>query len=156
MINEVKVEEGYRNVSGIVPGVMGTTGIETEEIIEGVIKKIKPDLIIVIDSLASQSVTRIGTTIQLGNTGITPGAGIGNKRKAINETTLQVPVIAIGVPTVVNAEILLREMIEKLNLSSINKKRKNICNNMIVTPKEIDSLISNLSVIISEAINMSI
>ena len=85
-----------------------------EEIKEGITEKIKPDLIIVIDSLASQSISRIGTTIQMGNTGITPGAGVGNKRKVLNKSTLKIPVIAIGVPTVVTAEILLKEMLEKL------------------------------------------
>lgn len=149
------VEPGTREITALSPGVLGTTGIETEEIIEGVIKKVEPDLIIVIDSLASQSITRIGTTIQIGNTGITPGAGVGNKRKALNEHTLKVPVIAIGVPTVVNADILLKEMLEKLNISN-TRKTKRICNNMIVTPKEIDSLILKLSEIISEAINIAI
>ncbi|MBR6640734.1 MAG: GPR endopeptidase, partial [Clostridia bacterium] len=87
------VEPGTREITALTPGVLGTTGIETEEIIEGVVEKIDPDLIIVIDSLASQSITRIGTTIQMGNTGITPGAGVGNRRKVLNESTLKVPVI---------------------------------------------------------------
>ena len=149
------VEPGTREITALSPGVLGTTGIETEEIIEGVIGKVSPELIIVIDSLASQSITRIGNTIQVGNTGITPGAGVGNKRKTLNKHTLKVPVIAIGVPTVVNAEIVLKEMLEKLNISSIRKNKK-LCNNMIVAPKEIDSLIETLSKIISEAINIAI
>ena len=81
------VEPGTKEISAISPGVLGTTGIETEEIIEGVVEKIKPDLIIVIHSLASQSISRIGTTIQMGNTGITPGAGVGNRRKVLNKNT---------------------------------------------------------------------
>ncbi len=149
------VEPGTREITALTPGVLGTTGIETEEIIEGVVEKIKPDLIIVIDSLASQSVTRIGTTIQMGNTGITPGAGVGNRRKALNKNTLKVPVIAIGVPTVVNAEILLKEMLEKLNISSVGKNKKK-CSNMVVTPKEIDSLITKMTRIISDSINAAI
>ncbi|MBR6688951.1 MAG: GPR endopeptidase [Clostridia bacterium] len=149
------VEPGTREITALTPGVLGTTGIETEEIIEGVVEKIKPDLIIVIDSLASQSITRIGTTIQMGNTGITPGAGVGNRRKVLNESTLKVPVIAIGVPTVVNAEILLKEMLDKLNISSVRKNKK-LCNNMVVTPKEIDSLITKMTRIISDSINAAI
>ena len=96
------LEASTREISAISPGVMGTTGIETEEIIEAVVKNVKPDMLIVIDSLASRSMARLGNTIQLGNTGITPGAGIGNKRKALNKETLGIPVIAIGVPTVVD------------------------------------------------------
>lgn len=149
------VEPGTREITALTPGVLGTTGIETEEIIEGVVEKIDPDLIIVIDSLASQSITRIGTTIQMGNTGITPGAGVGNRRKVLNESTLKVPVIAIGVPTVVNAEILLKEMLNKLNISSVRKSKK-LCNNMVVTPKEIDSLITKMTRIISDSINAAI
>ncbi len=149
------VEPGTREITALSPGVLGTTGIETEEIIEGVIGKVAPDLIIVIDSLASQSITRIGNTIQLGNTGITPGAGVGNKRKTLNKHTLKVPVVAIGVPTVVNAEIVLKEMLERLNITNI-RKNKRLCNNMIVAPKEIDCLIETLSKIISEAINIAI
>ena len=149
------VEPGTREITALTPGVLGTTGIETEEIIEGVVEKIKPDLIIVIDSLASQSISRIGTTIQMGNTGITPGAGVGNRRKVLNKNTLKVPVIAIGVPTVVNAEILLNEMLDKLNISSVRKNKK-LCNNMVVTPKEIDSLITKMTKIIADSINIAI
>ncbi len=149
------VEPGTREITALTPGVLGTTGIETEEIIEGVVEKIEPDLIIVIDSLASQSITRIGTTIQMGNTGITPGAGVGNKRKVLNKGTLKVPVIAIGVPTVVNASVLLKEMLDKLNISSVRKNKK-LCNNMVVTPKEIDSLITKMTRIISDSINAAI
>lgn len=96
------VKPGTKEISAISPGVLGMTGIETEEIIEAVIGKVKPDAIIVIDSLASMSLSRIGKTIQLGNTGIVPGAGVGNKRKKLNKETLGIPVIAIGVPTVVD------------------------------------------------------
>ncbi len=149
------VDPGTREITALTPGVLGTTGIETEEIIEGVVEKIQPDLIIVIDSLASQSIARIGTTIQMGNTGITPGAGVGNRRKVLNQNTLKVPVIAIGVPTVVNAEILLKEMLDKLNISSVRKNKK-LCNNMVVTPKEIDSLITKMTRIISDSINAAI
>ena len=149
------VEPGTREITALSPGVLGTTGIETEEIIESVVERIKPDLIIVIDSLASQSITRIGTTIQMGNTGITPGAGVGNRRKSLNKNNLKIPVIAIGVPTVVDAEVLLKEMLDKLNISSV-KKNKKLWDNMVVTPKEIDSLITKMTKIISDSINIAI
>ena len=96
------LEPNTRPVSAISPGVLGTTGIETQEILKGVVENIKPKLIIVIDSLASKSIERISSTIQLADTGIIPGAGVGNKRAEISKNTLGIPVIAIGVPMVVD------------------------------------------------------
>ena len=96
------VEPNTRSVSAISPGVLGTTGIETSEIINSIVEKTKPDIILAIDSLASGSIHRIGNTIQFSNTGITPGEGVRNKRDEINEENLGVPVIAVGVPTVVD------------------------------------------------------
>lgn len=96
------LEPGTRTVSAVSPGVLGTTGIETQEILKGIVDNIRPKLIIVIDSLASKSIKRVNNTIQLADTGIVPGAGVGNKRKEISKETLEVPVIAIGVPTVVD------------------------------------------------------
>ena len=96
------IEPNTREICAISPGVLGLTGIETEEIIEAIVKRVKPKIVIVVDSLASMNIKRVGKTIQLGNAGITPGAGVGNKRKALNKNTLGVPVIAIGVPTVVD------------------------------------------------------
>lgn len=98
-----EVDEGYRSVSALSPGVLGITGIETGEIVHGVIQKVKPDFIIAIDALASRAIERVNTTIQITDTGIHPGSGIGNKRLPITEEVLGVPVIAIGVPTVVDA-----------------------------------------------------
>ena len=158
-------------ISAIAPGVMGTTGIETGEIIKSVVNEVKPDVIIAIDSLASLSVSRVGRTIQLGNTGITPGAGIGNKREAINMKTLGVPVIAIGVPTVVESAVIVNEcldlFIQKLQNESksneyLNKLKEQdnyeeikealVPNdyNMIVTPKEIDDLIEKMKDVIAK------
>lgn len=97
------VEKGFRPVSGISPGVMGITGIETSDIILGVIEKSKPDFLIVIDALAARSIERVNSTIQISDTGIHPGSGVGNKRKELSQDTLGIPVIAIGVPTVVDA-----------------------------------------------------
>lgn len=96
------IDENARPVSAIAPGVLGTTGIETLEIIKGVIEHVKPKLLIVIDALASRSMERISSTIQISNTGIVPGAGVGNTRKEISINTLGIPVIAIGIPTVVD------------------------------------------------------
>ncbi|GIN38564.1 MULTISPECIES: GPR endopeptidase [Heyndrickxia] len=108
------VEEGYRSVSALAPGVMGLTGIETSDIIFGVAEKSKPDFIIAIDALASRSIERVNSTIQISDTGIHPGSGVGNKRKELSKETLGVPVIAIGVPTVVDAVSITSDAIDYL------------------------------------------
>lgn len=122
-----------REVSAISPGVLGTTGIETAEIIESVVNKVKPDVIIAIDSLVSQSIDRVGKSIQIGNRGIVPGAGVRNKREGINEETLNIPVIAIGVPTVVDMATITNEAIDKMLENSKKEieefSNKNIDNN---------------------------
>lgn len=187
LINFAKdlVEPDTRSVSALSPGVLGTTGIETSEIITSVCNEVKPDIVIAIDSLASSSINRLGTTIQLSNTGITPGAGVRNKREGINQNTLNVPVIAIGVPTVVDMATITSEAIDKMvevtkqkienGNNSVNKEQIekviNIFNddnkynmianvldtdNFIVTPKEIDDVIQIVSDLISGGINMSI
>ena len=180
------VEKNTRCVSAISPGVLGTTGIETYEIVNSVVQKIKPDMLIVIDSLASQSIHRIGNTIQLSNTGITPGEGVRNKREALDEESLGIPVIAIGVPTVVDMATITNEAIDKMIESTKNqviefgngdiKKQDmfkifekfeeetrydmiaNVLNtqNYIVTPKEIDDVIDLVSRLISNGINIAI
>ncbi len=106
------VQEGYRPVCAVSPGVMGLTGIETSDIILGVVEKVKPDFVIAIDSLASRSITRVNSTIQVSDTGIHPGSGIGNKRKELSKETLGIPVIAIGVPTVVDAVSITSDTID--------------------------------------------
>ena len=108
------VKNGIRNVGTMIPGVMGNTGIETTDIIYAVVKKIKPKFIIVIDSLCSSSIERINKTIQLTDTGIHPGSGIGNSRKEISMETINIPVIAIGVPTVVESSTIVNETIDYL------------------------------------------
>ncbi|MBQ9013658.1 MAG: GPR endopeptidase [Bacilli bacterium] len=179
------VEPNTREVSGICPGVLGTTGIETSEIISSVCGTINPDIVIVIDSLASSSIQRLGNTIQLSNTGIKPGAGVRNKREGINEKSLNIPVIAIGVPTVVDMATITNETIDKMldetksqiestenvddkevtvDITNIldDKKRYELVEkvldneNLIVTPKEIDDVIQIVSEIISDGINMSV
>lgn len=135
------IDNDVRSVSAIVPGVLGTTGIDSIEIIQGVKDKINPKAVIVIDSLASNSLERIGNSIQISDTGISPGGGVGNKRPEINKETLKIPVIAIGVPTVVDLK----------NILDVESS-----NDMIVTPKEIDDLIDIMKDIISEGINKAI
>lgn len=105
------VEKGFRKVSAISPGVMGQTGIETSDLIKGIISSIDTDFVIVVDALASQSIERVNKTIQMTDTGIHPGSGIGNKRKEISSDTLKKPVIAIGVPTVVDAVTIVSDTI---------------------------------------------
>ena len=171
------VEEGTRMVSAISPGVLGTTGIETYEILKGIVQNVNPKLVIVIDALASRSIERISSTIQLSDTGIVPGAGVGNTRKEISERTLGIPVVAMGIPTVVESAVLVNDcldlFIEKLQNEAksnvyLNQLREQdnyeeikealIPNdyNMIVTPKEIDDLIENMSSIVARGINMSL
>ncbi len=106
------VAEGFRSVSAISPGVMGITGIETSDIIFGVVEKTKPDFIIAIDALAARSIQRVNSTIQISDTGIHPGSGVGNKRKELSQETLGIPVIAIGIPTVVDAVSITSDTID--------------------------------------------
>lgn len=120
-----EVEKGFRRVAAISPGVKGQTGLETSEIISSIVAKFKPDFVIVIDALASQSVERVNKTIQMTNTGIHPGSGVGNHRKEISRDTLNIPVIAIGVPTVVDAITIVSDTINYMykhyTYSKINK-----------------------------------
>ncbi|ALC89878.1 peptidase [Bacillus sp. FJAT-18017] len=106
------VQDGYRAVSALAPGVMGLTGIETSDIIHGVVEKTKPGFVIAIDALASRSIERVNSTIQISDTGIHPGSGVGNKRKELSKETLGIPVIAIGVPTVVDAVSITSDAID--------------------------------------------
>lgn len=132
-----------RVVSAIKPGVTGSTGIETKDIIKSVVDKIKPDFIIVIDSLKSESLKRLNKTIQLTDTGIHPGSGVQNKREKISEEVLGIPVIAIGVPTV-------------CDIKTITSEKINVNDNMIITSKDIDFVIEKMSDLISISINKSL
>ena len=176
------IDDSVRPVSSISPGVLGITGIETVEIIKGVVEKTKPDLVICIDALAARRVERVNSTIQIGDTGISPGAGVGNNRKQINQENLGVKVIAIGVPTVVDAITITNDTIDLVvdslikssssgtdfykMLKSLDKNEKeNLIKevissktnlDMIVTPKDIDLIINSLSKIIANGINMAL
>lgn len=127
------VDKNYSNVSTFYPGVTGTTGIETSLLIKGVVNEVKPDLVIVIDSLASSSISRVNKSIQVTNAGISPGSGIGNKRKEISEKTLGIPVIAVGVPTVASASVIVCDTISYMIKNyAYNKNKKQ--NKLVVKP----------------------
>lgn len=153
------MEGGGYTFCGIAPGVMSQTGMETGEILKGIIGKVQPDILLVIDSLASRSVKRLCRTIQITNTGISPGAGIGNNRNQINEDTMGIPVIAIGVPTVVDAGTIIYEALENA-LSKEGYTEKEIYSffrsitgenvkNLFVTPKDIDEEIRQVGKMIA-------
>ncbi|MGI6096870.1 MAG: GPR endopeptidase [Dethiobacteria bacterium] len=174
--------EGFRPVCALAPGVLGITGIETSEIIQGIVEKIKPDLLIVIDALAAHRVSRLHTTVQISDSGINPGSGVGNRRLGINAETMGIPVIALGVPTVVDASTIVGDALEELgeafrqqggagiSLAQIlermdrNEKLELIKEvlepysggRLIVTPKEIDTLIEDISLVISGGINAAL
>ena len=174
-------DDDFTEVSGLSPGVMGLTGIETSEVVKSLVETVKPDRVIAIDALASRKMERVNTTIQISTAGIAPGGGVGNKRKALNKEYLGVDVIAIGVPTVVDAATLTIDVLDTAidNLMEQSKESESFYNmlkklredekyslikesldpydkNLIVTPKDIDDTIENLSIIISEGLNRSL
>lgn len=165
-------DENVSKISGIVPGVMAQTGMECVEILRGVVRETKPDFLITVDALAARSVKRLGRTIQLTDTGITPGSGIGNHRNAINEESVGVPVISLGVPTVVDAATIVSDamttLIEAMSLSDLKgldeHERQELArellspqlNGLFVTPKNIDDSIKQLSFLISEGLNVAL
>lgn len=144
------LQDGIRPVCALTPGVLGTTGIETAEIIRGVIQKVQPKAVIAIDALAARKLERVISTIQISNTGINPGAGIGNNRNALSEETLGVPVIAIGVPTVVSLESIIRD------LTTAQPPPNADYSQIIVTPKEIDEAVDDVAEIIAKGINRAL
>lgn len=171
--------ENLAPVCALAPGVLGVTGIETGEIIKGVAQRIKPDLIIVVDALASRKTSRVTTTIQIADTGISPGSGVGNKRKEITKETVGVPVIAIGVPMVVDAATIANDTIDLVidalaenaegafydMLQNLNREEKHILireslpeeiGNMMVTPKDIDALSDKIAHVVANGINLAL
>lgn len=153
--------EADRLVSAVVPGVMGQTGMETVEIVRGIVEETEPDFVIAIDALAARSVRRLNRTIQIADTGIAPGSGVGNHRNAITEETVGVPVIAIGVPTVVDAATIVGDSIEeyvtKCRDEGMRENKEHLIPpylyGMFVTPKDIDETMERTSYTISEALN---
>lgn len=149
--------QNLRSVSGISPGVLGKTGIETAEIIDAVVKKTKPSAVICIDALAARKLERLGNTVQMCNTGISPGSGVGNRRNEISEKTLGVPVISIGVPTVVDGLTMALDFLEKQNIDTeFLEKNFNEGKNVMVTPKEIDLVTEKACRLISLCINLAL
>lgn len=170
------LDKNTRPVSAISPGVLGTTGIETLEILKGIVDNIKPKLLIIIDALASRSIERISSTVQIADTGIIPGAGVGNTRKELSIETLGIPVVAIGIPTVVEAATIAADSLD-LFIQKVQEQAKSndFLNqlqeedkyemikevlapndyNFIVTPKEIDELIENMKDIVARGINFA-
>ncbi len=176
-----EVSSGYRQVSAIAPGVLGLTGIETSDIIQGLVDKSKPDLVIAIDALASKALERVNTTIQIADTGIHPGSGIGNKRKGINLETIGIPVIAVGVPTVVFASTIVNNSLELLmdhmrkqtqggkqlfgiletlpedeRLSFVREVLGPLGQDLLVTTKEIDEFIEDIANVIASGLNAAL
>lgn len=143
-----------RPVADITPGVLGKTGIETVEIISGIVGVVKPCALITVDSLAARNVSRLGRTIQITDTGITPGSGVGNSRAEINKKSVGVPVIAIGVPTVVDAATLAYDILSDDENRDIKEKLPEEAYSMMVTPREIDLLVDRAAKMISLAINL--
>lgn len=175
------IDDSVMPVAAIAPGVLGITGVETGEIIKGLVERINPDLIVCIDALAARKIERVNRTIQISDTGISPGAGVGNNRMQLNEETLGVKVIAIGVPTVVDAATMASDTIDFViddlirqseegkefynMLKKIDRREKNLlirevlspsAKDMVVTPKEVDLMIDSLSKIISNGINIAL
>lgn len=158
------VREGEKELCAVSPGVMGQTGMESQEILGGIIERVHPTCLFVVDSLASRSVNRLCTTIQITDTGICPGAGIGNNRNALNEETLHVPVIAIGVPTVVDAGTIVSECMEETLLQEgytqnqvemfLRSLSKEHTGNLFVTPKDIDEQIRTIGKVLANGINI--
>lgn len=152
-------------ISGLVPGVMAKTGMETQEIIKGVVEMTSPDVVVVVDALAARSTRRLNRTIQISNAGIHPGSGVGNHRNAITEETLGVPVIAIGVPTVVDAATIVSDAFEKMMRLSGEEPLEiqddlftglDELYNMYVTGKDVDYEIKQISHIICNALNSAL
>lgn len=148
-------------ISALVPGVMAKTGMETCEIIRGVVEQTSPDVIIAIDALAARSTRRLNRTIQITDTGVQPGSGVGNHRHALTKETLGVPVIGIGIPMVVDAGTIVSDAVEQVErkmllCSDIPGVRMAELQNMYVTTKDIDDVVNRLSYTISEAINIAL
>lgn len=148
--------EKVHQISSIVPGVMGKTGMESAEIVHGVVSSTNPDIIIAIDALAARSTRRLTRTIQITNTGIQPGSGVGNHRNALTQDSMGIPVIAIGIPTVVDAATIVNDAVGHLSQDSPEIQNTiHDMHNMYVTAKDIDETIKRLGFTLSEALNIA-
>lgn len=161
-INGMGRERAHK-ISGIFPGVMAQTGMETSEIVQGIVNETKPDVVIAVDALAARSMKRLNRTIQITDTGIHPGSGVGNHRIGLTEENLKVKVIGIGVPTVVDAATIMYDSMRHLLETLEEKERQEFLEEMIsphlhsmfVTPKDVDETMKYLSFTISEGLNMA-
>ncbi|MCL1945152.1 MAG: GPR endopeptidase [Firmicutes bacterium] len=142
-------------VSAITPSVLGITGIESFDVIKGVVDRTKPKCIIAIDSLASSTIGRLATAFQVSNGGITPGSGVGNSRITLNHHNLGCPVYSIGVPLVVYISTILDEILHESN-ATIDEQKRNSIQELVVAPKDIDVLVANCASVVSQAINLSL
>ena len=148
---------GFRPVAVFRTGVLGTTGVESAEAVRGLVAQVEPSLVIAVDALASRRVGRVCTTVQLSDTGIIPGSGVGNHRSALNQETLGVPVFAIGVPTVVDSATLAADLLEESGIrdydgEALQKSRQNL----MVTPRDIDQQVRDLSKVVGYGINWAL
>ena len=159
------VLQDMASVSAASPGVLGVTGMETAEILRGMVAHVQPDAVIAIDALAARSSSRIASTIQIADTGITPGSGVGNHQKALDERTLGVPVIAVGVPLVVYASTIASDALCALGDGEMEEERIAACveqvvserlGEMVVTPREVDALVERMAGVLADGINQAL
>lgn len=147
----------FRPVSALAAGVLGTTGMESGELISAVVEKTRPACVLAVDALASRSLRRVGRTVQLSDTGIVPGSGVGNHRMALNRETLGVPVIAIGVPTVVDAATLACDLLSEAGREDLDPAAlSGAGENLIVTPREVDTQVGDLAKVIGYGIDLAL
>ena len=143
-------------VSVLVPGVLGRTGMEAAETIRGAVRTVRPDVLIAVDALASRSLERVCTTVQLSDTGIVPGSGVGNRRRALNRATLGIPVIAVGVPTVVDAATLALDILEEAGAADVDPAALRGHDSVMVTPRDIDAQIRELSRVVGYGVDLAL
>ncbi len=148
---------GFRPVAVFCTGVLGTTGVESAEAVRGLVAEVQPSLVIAIDALASRRVGRVCTTVQLSDTGIIPGSGVGNHRAALNRETLGVPVFSIGIPTVVDAATLAADLLEESGITNIDEEKlRGSQQNLMVTPRDIDAQVRDLAKVVGYGINWAL
>lgn len=147
----------FRPVSALAAGVLGTTGMESGELISAVVERTRPACVLAVDALASRSLKRVGRTVQLADTGIVPGSGVGNARAALNQETLGVPVIAIGVPTVVDAATLAYDVLSEAGRGDLDPEAlAGAGEGLVVTPKDVDAQVADLAKVIGYGINLAL
>ena len=148
---------GFRPVAVQRTGVLGTTGVESAEAVRGLVAEVQPALVIAVDALASRRVGRVCATVQLSDTGIVPGSGVGNHRSALNRETLGVPVFAVGIPTVVDAATLAADLMEEAGIADIDEdKLRAGQQNLMVTPRDIDQQVRDLAKVVGYGINWAL